>query len=58
MAFETTNAADKIEIITNATDVKAENIPQSTINDIADILYNIFARTEAKQTVAERATAV
>lgn len=42
-----------LEIITNAAEVNAKEIPQSTINIVADILYDIRACMEAKRSATQ-----
>lgn len=41
----------------NAADVKAENITQDTYNDLADLLFNIFSRSNSLKKEKDKATA-
>lgn len=39
----------KLEEYSNASDVKAENIPPDILDDLAAIFYKIFVRNESEQ---------
>ncbi|MGN0106350.1 MAG: hypothetical protein ACI4A5_01470 [Hominilimicola sp.] len=45
----------ELKVYSNADDVDVSKIPQSVINDLANIFYDIFTRMEAEKQVKDTA---